>query len=57
MSISPWCDLEIANETMATNAETDKILSKELLEFFREAWIGGTGIAARTPGSIWTGRT
>jgi acetyl esterase/lipase len=44
VSISPWCDLEIANETIATNAATDKILSKELLEFFRDAWIGGTGI-------------
>ncbi|GHD32159.1 esterase [Streptomyces violarus] len=44
VSISPWCDLEIANETIASNAETDKILSKELLEFFRDAWIGGTGI-------------
>ncbi len=44
VSISPWCDLEIANETIAANAETDKILSKELLEFFRDAWIGGTGI-------------
>jgi pimeloyl-ACP methyl ester carboxylesterase len=44
VSISPWCDLEIANETMVTKAETDKILSRELLQFFREAWIGGTGI-------------
>ncbi|MFD3499463.1 alpha/beta hydrolase [Streptomyces sp. NPDC058676] len=44
VSISPWCDLEIANETMVSKAETDKILSKELLEFFRDAWIGGTGI-------------
>ncbi|WP_326671536.1 alpha/beta hydrolase [Streptomyces canus] len=44
VSISPWCDLEIANETMVTKAETDKILSKELLQFFRDAWIGGTGI-------------
>ncbi|MEU0247729.1 alpha/beta hydrolase [Streptomyces sp. NPDC006235] len=44
VSISPWCDLEIANETMVTKARTDKILSKELLEFFRDAWIGGTGI-------------
>ncbi|GGS89349.1 alpha/beta hydrolase [Streptomyces violaceus] len=44
VSISPWCDLEIANETIAANAERDKILSKELLEFFRDAWIGGTGI-------------
>ncbi|MFF9808059.1 alpha/beta hydrolase [Streptomyces coeruleorubidus] len=44
VSISPWCDLEIANETMVTKAGTDKILSKDLLEFFRDAWIGGTGI-------------
>lgn len=44
VSISPWCDLEIAGETIETNAGTDKILSKELLAFFRESWIGGTGI-------------
>ncbi|MDX3611978.1 alpha/beta hydrolase [Streptomyces europaeiscabiei] len=44
VSISPWCDLEIADETITANAGTDKILSKELLEFFRESWIGGTGI-------------
>ncbi|MEV8547857.1 alpha/beta hydrolase [Streptomyces sp. NPDC051572] len=44
VSISPWCDLEIANETITANAGTDKILSKDLLEFFRDAWIGGTGI-------------
>jgi acetyl esterase/lipase len=52
VSISPWCDLEIANETIATiatNAETDKILSKDLLEFFRDAWIGGTGIEFTDP--------
>jgi len=44
VSISPWCDLEIANETMETNAGTDKILNKGILEFFRESWIGGTDI-------------
>ncbi|MFD7378162.1 alpha/beta hydrolase [Streptomyces mirabilis] len=49
VSISPWCDLEIANETMETNAETDKILSKGILEFFRESWVGGTGIAFTDP--------
>ncbi|MEU0816751.1 alpha/beta hydrolase [Streptomyces mirabilis] len=49
VSISPWCDLEIANETMETNAETDKILSKGVLEFFRESWVGGTGIAFTDP--------
>ncbi|MFD5539556.1 hypothetical protein ACFWIJ_17455 [Streptomyces sp. NPDC127079] len=30
---------------METNAETDKILSKEMLEFFWESWVGGAGIA------------
>ncbi|MGW4144162.1 alpha/beta hydrolase [Streptomyces mirabilis] len=49
VSISPWCDLEIANETMETNAETDKILSKGILEFFRESWVGGTGIEFTDP--------
>ena len=44
VSVSPWCDLEIANETMETNAETDKILNKGVLEFFRECWIGGTDV-------------
>ncbi|MCZ0985939.1 alpha/beta hydrolase [Streptomyces diastatochromogenes] len=49
VSISPWCDLEIGNETMETNAGTDKILSKSLLEFFRESWVGGTGIEFTDP--------
>ncbi|MGA6223134.1 alpha/beta hydrolase [Streptomyces umbrinus] len=40
VSISPWCDLEFANETMETNAETDRMLTKGLLEFLRESWIG-----------------
>ncbi|WP_343243931.1 alpha/beta hydrolase [Streptomyces sp. SID13726] len=44
VSISPWCDLEIASKTMETNAETDKMLSREILQFFRESWLGGTGI-------------
>ncbi|MCS5721682.1 alpha/beta hydrolase [Herbiconiux sp. CPCC 203407] len=42
VSISPWADLGIANETIESNASTDKVLSRGLLEFFREAWIGGT---------------
>jgi len=46
VSISPWCDLEIANETMETNAATDKMLNKGILEFFRECWIGDTDVEA-----------
>ncbi|SDZ47746.1 alpha/beta hydrolase [Herbiconiux ginsengi] len=49
VSISPWADLGIANDTIESNAETDKVLSRGLLEFFREAWIGGTETAADDP--------
>lgn len=49
VSISPWCDLQIANQTMVSNAGTDKMLSKEVLEFFRECWIGGTDIDVTDP--------
>jgi acetyl esterase/lipase len=49
VSISPWCDLQIANQTMVTNADTDKILNKALLQFFRECWIGGTDIEFTDP--------
>lgn len=45
VSISPWCDLQIANATIEANAPTDKLLSRQVLEFFRDAWVGGTGIA------------
>lgn len=44
VSISPWCDLQIANPTIEGNAATDKVLSRDLLEFFRECWIGGTDV-------------
>jgi epsilon-lactone hydrolase len=49
VSISPWCDLEISNATIESNAPTDKILSRGLLEFFRESWIGGTSVASDDP--------
>lgn len=45
VSISPWADLEIANPTIESNAATDRLLSRRVLEFFRDAWIGGTEIA------------
>ncbi|WUP30828.1 alpha/beta hydrolase [Streptomyces europaeiscabiei] len=40
----PPRESRLTHETIKTNAGTDKILSKGLLEFFRDAWIGGTGI-------------
>ena len=36
----PWCDLLIQNGTITSNAEKDKMISRETLHFFRElsAW-------------------
>ena len=49
LSVSPWYDIEMKNETLESNAETDALLSRSLIETFREAWIGGTGVAGNDP--------
>jgi len=49
LSVSPWYDIEMKNETLESNAETDALLSRPLIETFREAWIGGTGVASNDP--------
>ena len=49
LSVSPWCDIEMNNETLESNAETDALLSRPLVETFRELWIGGTGAAWSDP--------
>lgn len=49
LPISPWCDMRIANKTVESNAGNDKLLARPLLEFFRESWIGGTGIESSDP--------
>jgi monoterpene epsilon-lactone hydrolase len=49
LSITPWYDMEMKNETLESNAETDALLSRRLLEMFRESWIGGTGVARNDP--------
>lgn len=49
LSISPWYDLELKNETIESNAKTDKLLSRHVLEWFRETWLGGTGVAWNDP--------
>jgi len=49
LSVSPWYDLEMKNETLGSNAETDALLSRSLVETFRELWIGGTGVARNDP--------
>jgi epsilon-lactone hydrolase len=50
LSISPWYDMEAKNETLETNAETDALISRQAVEMFREAWIGGTSVAWNDPG-------
>jgi epsilon-lactone hydrolase len=49
LSISAWYDPELKNPTLKTNAATDKILSMPLVQFFRESWLGGTGVAYDDP--------
>jgi acetyl esterase/lipase len=49
LSVSPWYDMEMRNETLESNAETDKLLTRPMVEGFRESWIGGTGVARNDP--------
>jgi epsilon-lactone hydrolase len=49
LAVSPWCDLEVANQRLDSNAETDKLLTKELLGLFRDLMLEGTGVAPSDP--------
>jgi len=49
LSVSAWCDIELNNDAITSNAKTDKLLSKPILERFREAWLGGTDTAWNDP--------
>jgi monoterpene epsilon-lactone hydrolase len=49
LSVSPWYDLELRNPTIESNAGNDKLLSRPVLEWFRDAWLGGTGVAWNDP--------
>jgi len=49
LSVSPWYDMEEKNETLDSNAETHALITRAALETFREAWIGGTGVAWNDP--------
>ncbi len=49
LSISPWADPTLTNETISSNAELDKLLSRPLLEFFRSAWLDGTDVGPDDP--------
>src|SRR5215813_4851869 len=49
LSVSPWYDIEMKNETLDSNAETDALLSRPALEGFRGSWLGGKGVARNDP--------
>ena len=49
LSVSPWYDMELKNETIESNAKTDKLLSWPVLEWFRDNWLGGTGVTWKDP--------
>ena len=44
LSISPWVDMTISNPTIDGNADADKLLTRPLLEMFRDLWLDGTGV-------------
>ncbi|WP_232005302.1 alpha/beta hydrolase [Mycobacterium sp. 852002-53434_SCH5985345] len=49
VSISPWVDLTLTNQTITGNADRDRLLSRPLLEFFRSAWLDGTAVGWEDP--------
>ena len=49
LSMSPWIDMELKNESIETNASLDNLLSRDGLRFFRSSMLDGTGIAATDP--------
>jgi epsilon-lactone hydrolase len=49
MSMSPWFDMELKNESIDTNASVDKLLSRDGLRFFRDSMLDGSGIAVTDP--------
>jgi epsilon-lactone hydrolase len=49
LAISPWCDMTLSGGSIDTNADVDMALSRGLLEFFRSAWLDGTGVDWHDP--------
>jgi len=49
LAISPWFDMELKNGTIDTNANTDKMLSRDLLRGFSNSMLDGTGISVTDP--------
>jgi epsilon-lactone hydrolase len=49
VSISPWVDMTMSNETYNSNAGSDRLISRPLAEFFRSSWLDGTGVSFDDP--------
>src|SRR5258707_9433343 len=49
LAISPWFDMELKNSTIDTNANTDKMLSRELLRRLTDSILDSTRIALIDP--------
>jgi acetyl esterase/lipase len=49
LSISPWTDATLSGESIESNAERDKLLTRGLLELFRSCWLDGTGVEFADP--------
>ncbi|MGX1560899.1 alpha/beta hydrolase [Streptomyces sp. NPDC055506] len=49
ISISPWTDLTISNPKVDENEELDKMLSRDILEQFRAAWLQDPGVDFTDP--------
>ncbi|MEW1773434.1 alpha/beta hydrolase [Streptomyces sp. NPDC086777] len=49
VTISPWTDLTISNPKADENEEHDKMLSRDILEQFRAAWLQDPGVDFADP--------
>jgi acetyl esterase/lipase len=49
LSISPWTDITLSGESITTNADRDKLLTRGLLELFRSCWLDDTGVEYTDP--------
>lgn len=49
LAISPWTDITLSGESIETNVNRDKLLSRGLLELFRSCWLDDTGVAFTDP--------
>ena len=49
VAISPWADPTMSDPTIDSKGNTDLVLSRDVLTFFRSAWLDDTGIEPTDP--------